>query len=204
MKLHLGCGPKYLPGYIHIDIQKYPHIDKVLDISDLKDIEDDSIDEIYSCHVLEHFPRHKVVSVLREWRRVLKVGGILRIAVPDFEACNTLYNRTGKIASIYGLICGGQRNDYDYHYIVFDLSSLTEILEYVGFTHVQRYDAVSFLPSNYDDYSLSYIPHMDKSGLLMSLNVTASKHEVALSTSDVVEKLNKNVPVENASVPPHS
>ena len=69
MKLHLGCGPKYLPGYIHIDIQKYPHIDKVLDISDLKDIEDDSIDEIYSCHVLEHFPRHKVVSVLREWRR---------------------------------------------------------------------------------------------------------------------------------------
>ena len=37
IKLHLGCGKRYLPGYTHIDIDNEPHIDYPnTDISDLK------------------------------------------------------------------------------------------------------------------------------------------------------------------------
>ena len=50
-KLHLGCGERYLSGYIHVDINKLDHIDIVTSVDNLDMFEDDSIDEIYSSHV---------------------------------------------------------------------------------------------------------------------------------------------------------
>ena len=45
-----------------------------------------------------------------------------------------------------------------------------------GFSNVERYDWRDFLPPGYDDYSRSYLPHMDfDHGRLMSLNVVAVK-----------------------------
>ncbi|MDR0913319.1 MAG: methyltransferase domain-containing protein [Methanobrevibacter sp.] len=85
MKLHLGCGEKYLEGFTHCDIRKYHHVDYVIPVDDLP-FDDESVDEIYACHVLEHFGRHEVLNVLKEWSRVLKTDGFLRIAVPDFDS----------------------------------------------------------------------------------------------------------------------
>ena len=85
IRLHLGCGKRYIPGFIHIDLADYPHIDYKSDVSNLSMFEDYSVELIYACHVLEHFRRDKVENVLREWYRVLKQGGILRVAVPDLE-----------------------------------------------------------------------------------------------------------------------
>ena len=28
-KLHIGCGDRYIPGFIHIDVRKLPHVDYV-------------------------------------------------------------------------------------------------------------------------------------------------------------------------------
>ena len=44
MKLHLGCGKRYIGGYIHIDAIEYPHIDHVSTIDHLSFIPDSSID----------------------------------------------------------------------------------------------------------------------------------------------------------------
>lgn len=27
MKIHLGCGKRYIPGFYHVDVVDYPHID---------------------------------------------------------------------------------------------------------------------------------------------------------------------------------
>lgn len=54
MKLHIGCGNKYLPGFTHIDIEKHEHVDYIMSADDLSKFEDNSIDEIYACHILEH------------------------------------------------------------------------------------------------------------------------------------------------------
>ncbi len=57
-KLHLGCGEKFLPGYVHVDARKFPHVDYVTDkLDNLNMFADNSVEEIYACHVLEHFPR---------------------------------------------------------------------------------------------------------------------------------------------------
>ena len=73
MKLHIGCGKKYIPGYKHLDVINFDHVDFVCDTRKLTMIEDNSVSEIYACHILEHVERNEVVSVLREWNRVLKV-----------------------------------------------------------------------------------------------------------------------------------
>ena len=90
-KLHIGCGDRHIPGFIHVDVRKLPHVDYVTSADKLDMFEDDSVDLIYSCHVLEHFPKYQTEDVLKEWHRVLKPGGILRLAVPDFEKIVEVY-----------------------------------------------------------------------------------------------------------------
>ena len=72
MKLHLGCGEKFLPGYVHVDARKFPHVDYVTDkLDNLNMFADNSVDEIYACHVLEHFPR----SAMRRGGRKYSLNG---------------------------------------------------------------------------------------------------------------------------------
>ncbi|MCF7849378.1 MAG: class I SAM-dependent methyltransferase [Kiritimatiellales bacterium] len=47
--------------------------------------ESESVDVVYHSHVLEHFDRDAAMDFMKEIYRVLKSGGIQRIAVPDFE-----------------------------------------------------------------------------------------------------------------------
>lgn len=62
MKLHIGCGERYLPGWKHLDARKFPHVDYVTDKLDALDMfADNSLEEIYACHVLEHFPRAEMI-----------------------------------------------------------------------------------------------------------------------------------------------
>lgn len=176
MKLHLGCGKRYIPGYVHIDAVDYPHVDHVATIDNLSFIPDNSVQVIYNCHVLEHFKRKEVDRVLREWFRILKPEGVLRISVPDFAKLSELYQRYGKLDMVIGALFG--RGDYLYniHYNVFDFNSLSEALKKVGFNNVQRYDWRSTEHADMDDYSQAYVPHMDKeNGTLISLNVECIK-----------------------------
>ncbi len=54
---------------------------------------DGEVDVIYSSHALEHVSKYQVVPTLREWKRVLKIGGRLEIVVPDLEwACKWWLN----------------------------------------------------------------------------------------------------------------
>ena len=85
MKLHLGCGKRYIKGFVHIDILDYPHIDHISSIDNLSFLADNSVDLIYNCHVLEHFKINDVARVVKEWNRVLKPEGLLRSSVPDFK-----------------------------------------------------------------------------------------------------------------------
>ncbi len=176
MKLHLGCGKRHIPGYIHIDAVDYPHIDHVATIDNLSFVVDNSVDVIYTCHVLEHFKRRDVVRVLREWYRVLKPQGILRTSVPDFAALVEIYRRTSDLNLVIGPLFGRQDYLYNIHYNVFDFASLRHDLEEAGFSNVSLYDWRETEHAAIDDYSQAYYPHMDKeNGTLVSLNVTAVK-----------------------------
>jgi predicted SAM-dependent methyltransferase len=176
MKLHIGCGKKYLSGYKHLDVIPYEHVDFECDARKLDIIETGSVSEIYACHIMEHVERNEVVGVLREWYRVLEPKGVIRIAVPDFESIAQEYLANRDLSRFQGLLYGGQTYDYNFHHVAFDFSSFKGLLESAGFVGVERYEWQAFLPENYDDYSRAYLPHMDfDNGRLMSLNLIARK-----------------------------
>ena len=139
---------------------------------------DDTVDLIYCCHAFQYFDWEAGADVLREWRRVLKPGGILRLAVPDFEALVRLYDTTGDLREIIGPLFGRMPTGAAtiYHRTVYDFRTLREQCEKAGFRSFRRYDWRQTIHKDYDDYSQAYKPHMDKErGLLISLNVEAEK-----------------------------
>lgn len=176
MKLHLGCGQRFIPGWYHIDVVNFSHIDLQHEINRLPMISDGSVDEIYACHVLEHFQRGEVVGVLEEWHRVLKNDGRLRVAVPDFAAVCAEYSFNRDLNPLLGLLVGRQDGLYNYHHAIFDESLLRNSLASAGFSAIKRYDWRKTEHAHIDDFSQAYLPHMDKTnGRLVSLNMEGTK-----------------------------
>jgi predicted SAM-dependent methyltransferase len=77
MKVHLGCGKRCIPGFTHVDLADFTHIDFKYDVRTLPFLANDSAELMYACHVLEYFDRVEVADVLHEWWRVLAPGGAL-------------------------------------------------------------------------------------------------------------------------------
>lgn len=182
MKLHLGCWTRDIPGFINVDLVDLPHIHYKQGIDDLSVFEDGSADLIYSSHNLEYFDRIEAKKVLKEWNRVLKPGGTLRLAVPDFEKLIQVYQSTNDISRILGPLFGRMPiNTPDgekvlYHKTVYDFDSLKKLVEECGFGDVKKYDWRDTIHKDYDDHSQAYFPHMDKeNGLLLSLNIEMIK-----------------------------
>jgi predicted SAM-dependent methyltransferase len=80
LKLNLGCGPEKLEGWVNVDFEKGCKPDVVADVRQLP-FEDETVDELYASHLLEHFDYRE--PVLEEWHRVLKLGGNITLIVPD-------------------------------------------------------------------------------------------------------------------------
>jgi predicted SAM-dependent methyltransferase len=176
IKLHLGCGNKHIEGYTNIDVRYIPGVDAVDNIKYLRSYKLASVCTIYASHVLEHFSRWEYKDVLKRWHEILKPGGILRVAVPDFEAIVNYYSKTGDLNAIRGMMYGGQDYNENFHHWCWDFAHLKKDLVDVGFSVVERYDWRNTEHSHIDDFSQSYIPHLEKeTGKLMSLNVQAIK-----------------------------
>lgn len=179
IKLNLGCGPTKFEGWLHIDALPFEHLHHQGPVDDLSMFEDDAVSLIYASHILEHFGRHTYKDVLKEWYRVLKPGGALRLAVPNFEATAKAY-LSGEfdqgLPLFVGLVVGGQRDRYDHHGMIFDERQLSADLKEIGFSHVEKWDWRTTEHAHIDDYSQAYLPHLDKeNGTLMSLNLEATK-----------------------------
>ena len=91
MKLHIGCGPVNLPGWINIDNGSCSLADVHLDVTRGLPYDAGSVDLIYSEHFIEHFPVEQGLALMREFHRVLKPGGIVRTATPDLHFIASRY-----------------------------------------------------------------------------------------------------------------
>ena len=92
-RLNWGCGGHTLPGWINSDQKEAPDIDLTCDIARGLPLETDSIDYAVSIHALPEVPLDRIVPVLAELRRVLKPGGVLRLALPDLLKGVAAYQR---------------------------------------------------------------------------------------------------------------
>lgn len=96
VKLHLGCGTVMMDGFINVDGEYMKDKGFPIAYHDLTKpfpIPDNSVDEILSVHVIEHFPRHQVDPMMKEWLRILKPGGFVATEWPDaLKACKEIVN----------------------------------------------------------------------------------------------------------------
>ena len=132
MKLNLGGGNQKIPGFVNIDRlngqEAYP----------LPAYADGSVDEIRASHILEHFGHREVPEVLKEWVRVLKPGGVLKIAVPDFDY---LVQHRHDELPLESYLMGGQSDQNDFHKSIFSERKLRDLMRYVGLTDVTRWQS---------------------------------------------------------------
>lgn len=176
IKLHLGCRNKKIHGFINVDIDPSVKPDLVDDVRFLTSYTDESVDVIYASHVLEHFKKREYIKVLTRWFSLLKKGGVLRLAVPDIEACVSHYNKFQNLNLLKNLIWGAQEDEYAAHYNGWDFESLRVELQTIGFNKIYKWDWKKTEHFYIDDYSQAYLPRMDKvNGMLMSLNIEAVK-----------------------------
>ena len=121
--LNIACGSRISPDTTHTweNIDFSPLDNRVKKVNLLKRLpfSDNSFDVAYSSHFLEHLSKDNAIRFLSEVKRVLKVGGIVRIVVPDLE---NAINEYIKILNLLKANRGGQ-NEYilQYDWILVEL-----------------------------------------------------------------------------------
>jgi len=134
-KLNLGSGSSPLAGYHNLDIKTHDQIYPL-------PADDGAVDEVRASHVLEHFPHGQVADVVKEWARVLKPGGLLKIAVPDFDWIVKAYSNGHRDdGRLEHYLFGGQADGDDYHKAFFNEEKLKALLEGAGLVDVKRWES---------------------------------------------------------------
>lgn len=157
MKLNIGAGHTKIEGYLNVDIDKDSNPNIIADIrKKIPGVQDNSVERIRMYGVLEHFSLKEIKNqVLPELRRILKVGGILEILVPNLEVLAQRYLyflETGEIphkragvgtsfeydgADLNYWIMGAQMTEWDLHKTIFDYNFLEKTMSDAGFGTVK-------------------------------------------------------------------
>jgi prepilin-type processing-associated H-X9-DG protein len=147
LNLHLGCGEKYLPGFVNIDANPRQKIDLWLDVRCGLPFATGSARSVYSTHMIEHLYPDELEKLLVECARVLQPSGGIRLIVPSLRNAILAYQQNrhdwfydsfprhfdslgGRFANF--VFCDGQ------HRTAFDFGHLDEVLRKSGFREVEE------------------------------------------------------------------
>ncbi|HEY0143627.1 MAG TPA: methyltransferase domain-containing protein [Thermoanaerobaculia bacterium] len=137
-KLHLGCGPVVLPGWVNIDNQPYPGIDQVLDVTQGLPFENARF--VFAEHFIEHIPYPVAVNLLRECRRVLSDDGVLRLSTPNLDWVWATHYRLGMTEQESNDACFYMNRAFRGwgHQFLYNETTLRATLNEAGFSQIVR------------------------------------------------------------------
>ena len=173
-KLQLGAGFNPLPGWLSSDIEPTSEDMIFLDATKPFPLGDEVMDYILSEHMVEHLTYNSGRKMLKECYRVLKPGGVLRIATPDLAVLLNLYSDnkspeaqhyikwitdenipSAKSYKASFVINNAFRNWG--HTFLYDRELLLEILDEAGFSDIKEY-----MPNESDNAELKGLEHHGK------------------------------------------
>lgn len=176
VRLHLGCGERLFEGWINLDRDAPPRgaargPDVLLDLSLGLPVPEASVDRIHSEDFLEHIDREAGLRLIRDCRRALRPGGVMRLLTPDLRGLVDLYVRRDEAALAWyrenlGAVTFGDMLNAGMrawgHRHVYDEESLVRFLTEAGFRVERRSFRCSDTPDlagldgrNSDEGSLS-------------------------------------------------
>jgi predicted SAM-dependent methyltransferase len=138
LRLNVGAGHITRDDYLNVDSRDLPGIDIVADVRRLP-FEPKQLKELYSAHLLEHFPIEELRRViLPRWVSLLEDGGRLLSVVPDVETMVS-ERAAGRMPfdEFVEVMYGGQEYAGDFHFSGFSKETLTRLLEDVGLEDVK-------------------------------------------------------------------
>ena len=128
IKLHLGCGHHYWPGFVNIDAQAG-------DVqTDIRTLSGYQATEIHAIHLIEHLNRWEVPEILKRWKENLAPGGKIFLECPDLEKVLTL-GRDDMLRGLFGDF--RYRNEYMNHRWCYSGEELAQLCREAGFVDVQ-------------------------------------------------------------------
>lgn len=121
---------------LRFDLNEKASPDYRCDIRSLP-VPDQSFDLVHSKHVLEHFGRAETYKVLREWTRILRIGGEFRLSVPNIRSAMTralLMDEGVEPVDPYPWwqLYGRQDDERDFHHNGFTPKRVQLLLESLG------------------------------------------------------------------------
>jgi predicted SAM-dependent methyltransferase len=174
LRLHVGCGMVDAAGYVNIDLLDAPHVHIQRPIDDLSVFAEGCADLVYASHCLEHFGYRHSRTVLAEWSRVLRPGGWLRLAVPDFGVLARAYVAGAPLQEVQGPLLGGQDYRLNFHAACFDQALLTDLMTSVGLTDIRRWEPETVDHHDFSDESSSTC-QLGGKAVRISLNLEGRK-----------------------------
>ena len=100
--------------------------------------DDDTVDYVYSSHLLEHLRQADALRLLREVHRVLKPGGWVRICVPDLAHALTLFHSGRKEDALEYFFSVNQTGTLNRHQYMYDEELMSSALRTSGFPEIHR------------------------------------------------------------------
>jgi predicted SAM-dependent methyltransferase len=173
--VNLGCGELNHPAFVNVDTSPWEHVHYVHSVDSLPMFQSNTVDLIYCSHCLEHVPHHETARVLKEWHRVLKPGGILKIGVPNLDAVIRFYQENpDKFEEAQWYFMGAQTYPANFHYAIFNEASLKGLLEAAGFGQVRPWTHDEAPELLIDDCSRTLL--QSRNGpIALSLNMQGTK-----------------------------
>ena len=138
LRLNLGCGHIALEEYINIDARVLPGVDVIADVDNLP-VEAGQAAEVFSAHLVEHFPQEEFERhILPYWISLLRPSGELRAVVPDAGAMLAAHGE-GKFSysDLREVLYGGQEYEGDFHFNMYTTESLGAILAEAGLIDIK-------------------------------------------------------------------
>lgn len=188
MRIYLGSRNIKPEGFKTLDISPECNPDIVADITHMPQITDESCTELIASHVLEHLCWPESFKAMAEMARILKVGGILKIAVPDLRVLLEIMKSQGMPFFAAGMIFGQGTgsNFHDQHHYGFTAEMLLQILNFLGFSDFDWWN--STLPEGANGWC-----SVGQEKIAVSLNIKAvKKHNPCCDTGRIYELLEKN------------
>lgn len=178
-RVHLGCGERYLNGFLNIDLPPvagiasghgYPDVEA--DIANLS-CPTSSLREIRLHHVFEHFERVEALALLIRWYEWLDWDGELLIEVPDFDSSIANFSERTDEEQFLILrhLFGSQEAPWARHLDGWSGSRLARVLQELGYATSDIERGTS-----------------DKRGLLVNVSVRASRSPEGIPAAARIER----------------
>jgi predicted SAM-dependent methyltransferase len=91
IKINIGCGHRFHPDWLNLDLHAHSTGVIACDLTQGLPVKSEDAEVVYAAAVLEHIRPVNVPEFLAECHRVLMTGGVIRLAVPDFEQQARIY-----------------------------------------------------------------------------------------------------------------